>query len=277
MIMPAAKTLLHGLAIVLHDPQMIIDGDTVMRERHARPQRIGREWRRCQRDRAARFRRRQPGGAAFVQRQIAGRDSRRVELAYRRFQRRRIEPKRGRERCDAIGPDRRQRRRQRSCQHLARPGSNRRSGPDIPRCGRPSAQNASCARPRLRRESVLPLRSTTMPCGIAVMRVTIPPSNFGPRASTATMWACADIADRFRTGIEQQAQHRAGIIGRAADHEIVGGRSKTFAQPAEIGLMAAGAHHQCLRADALDLAVMPDIGGAIAIRHRTQAPRTSLS
>src|ERR1700692_1070404 len=44
-------------AVFSQDAHMFIDGDAEMRERHARPQRIGGERRDRERDRAARFRR----------------------------------------------------------------------------------------------------------------------------------------------------------------------------------------------------------------------------
>src|SRR6202163_1524916 len=48
----------------------------------------------------------------FDHRPIAGGSDRGIEVPYRGFQRRWLKPKRYREGCDGVGPDRRQRRRQ---------------------------------------------------------------------------------------------------------------------------------------------------------------------
>ena len=45
---------------------------------------------------------------------------------------------------------------------------------------------------------------TTMPSDTQSSRVTMPPSNFGARASTATAWHARAIADRLRAGVEHQ-------------------------------------------------------------------------
>ena len=62
-------------------------------------------------------------------------------------------------------------------------------------------------------------------------RVTMPPSNFGARASTAIAWHARALADRLRAGIEHEPQERPGVVRRAADDEVVGGVAPRLAQP----------------------------------------------
>ena len=69
---------------------------------------------------------------------------------------------------------------------------------------------------------------TTMPSETQSSRVTMPPSNFGARASIATQWNCVRIADRLRAGVEHQLQHRARVVRRAAHDEVVGRRRPRF-------------------------------------------------
>src|ERR1700744_1751350 len=54
-------------------------------------------------------------------------------------------------------------------------------------------------------------------------------------------------------------------MGRAPDHEIVGSGPETFAQPAEISLMAAATHDKRLRDGTFDRTVMTNIGHAIPV------------
>ena len=82
--------------------------------------------------------------------------------------------------------------------------------------------------------------------------------------------SAAGIANRFCASIEQQTQHRAGVMGRAADHEIIGGSAEALAEPIETGLMSTRAHHQRFRDGALGLAVMANVGGAMRLAAKAQ-------
>ncbi len=73
-------------------------------------------------------------------------------------------------------------------QSLWRRRSSRRSGLAARRSGRPRSRTASARNPRPRRRSASRAWLTTMPNGTLSSRVTMPPSNFGARASTATAW-----------------------------------------------------------------------------------------
>ena len=60
--------------------------------------------------------------------------------------------------------------------------------------------------------------------------------------------ALGRIADRHHALVEQHAQHRATVIGRAANDEIVGGVAPIFLQPFDIGFEAAAGGDQGLAA-----------------------------
>ena len=61
--------------------------------------------------------------------------------------------------------------------------------------------------------------------------------------------ALGRIADLLHALGEQHLQHRAAIIGRAADQEIVGGLAPILLQPFDVGLEAAGGGDQRRGAD----------------------------
>ncbi len=68
------------------------------------------------------------------------------------------------------------------------------------------------------------------------------------------------VADRADAGVEQHAQDGAGVIGRAADQEIIGRRAPILLEPLDIGLEAAGSRHQRAAAHALHAPLVLDGG-----------------
>src|SRR3546814_14091549 len=51
--------------------------------------------------------------------------------------------------------------------------------------------------------------------------------------------------------VEERRQHRAGVIGRAADDEVVGGSAPGLLQPGNVGLEAAGGEDDAARGEVL--------------------------
>ena len=77
----------------------------------------------------------------------------------------------------------------------------------------------------------------------------MPPSNLGPRASIATQWHCVGSPTACAPAVEQELQHAAHVVGRAADKEVVGRRAPRLAQPVEVRLEAAGGDDERLGAN----------------------------
>ena len=64
----------------------------------------------------------------------------------------------------------------------------------------------------------------------------------------ATQWPCVGSPIGSRALAEEQLQHAAHVVGRAADDEVVGGRPPRFLQPREVRLEAAArGHHRLAR------------------------------
>src|SRR3546814_18524585 len=51
--------------------------------------------------------------------------------------------------------------------------------------------------------------------------------------------------------VEERRQHRAGVVGRAADDEVVGGSAPGLLQPGNVGLEAAGGEDDAARREVL--------------------------
>ena len=66
------------------------------------------------------------------------------------------------------------------------------------------------------------------------------------------------VAHAPRALVEQELQHLAHVVGRAAHDEVVGGRPPRLAQPLEVGLEPAGGHDDRPGADLAALALALD-------------------
>ena len=71
--------------------------------------------------------------------------------------------------------------------------------------------------------------------------------------------ALGRIAGLLHAAIEQQLQHRAAIVRRAADEEVVGGRPPVLLQPFDVGFEAAAGRHE--RRGAHHVALSPALHG----------------
>ena len=124
-----------------------------------------------------------------------------------------------------------------------------RSGPAAAPPAGPRSRSAWARSPRPRRRSARASRLTTTPSDTQSMRVQMPPSYSGARASMATHVRLRRVADRVGAGVDHVLEQHALVEARAADQEVVGRPfaalvlAPGLAQPFAVRLEAAGGQH----------------------------------